>query len=174
MHSVLGVNAWKTNIIVIRSTLQGSVILLQDVASYELHVVPVFVVRGDMQQSNPVCYLSVHHSACRENRHKNFSSCARGNSTNALVSFCRSWISSVKSSRNEYLLCIAWDVSFYCEGYFLLNWCLSKLVGWVIKVLSPTDAQENCFKRSIKIYIKTAPTCFDVITIIRERTIWAF
>jgi len=41
----------------------------------------------------------------------------------------------------------------------------------VIKVLSPTDAQENCFKRIIKIYIKTAPTCFGVITIIRERTI---
>jgi len=29
------------------------------------------------------------------------------------------------------------------------------------------------FKRSIKIYIKTAPTCFGVITIIRERTVWA-
>ena len=42
----------------------------------------------------------------------------------------------------------------------------------LIKVLLPTDAQENCFKRSIKIYIKTAPTCFGVITIIRERTIW--
>jgi hypothetical protein len=36
----------------------------------------------------------------------------------------------------------------------------------IIKVLSPTDAQENCFTRSIKIYIKTAPTCFGVITII--------
>jgi hypothetical protein len=23
----------------------------------------------------------------------------------------------------------------------------------------PTDAQENCFKKNIKIYIKTAPTC---------------
>jgi len=43
----------------------------------------------------------------------------------------------------------------------------------IIKVSSPTDAKENCFKRSIKIYIKTAPTCFTVITIIRERTIWA-
>jgi len=41
------------------------------------------------------------------------------------------------------------------------------------KVLLPTDAQENFFKRSIKIYIKTASTCFGVITIIRERTIWA-
>jgi hypothetical protein len=33
----------------------------------------------------------------------------------------------------------------------------------IIKVLSPTDAQENCFKRNIKIFIKTAPTCFGVI-----------
>ena len=41
----------------------------------------------------------------------------------------------------------------------------------IIKVLLPTDAQENCFIRSIKIYIKTAPTSFGVITIIRERTI---
>jgi hypothetical protein len=41
----------------------------------------------------------------------------------------------------------------------------------IIKVLLPTDAQENCFIRSIKIYIKTAPRCFGVITIIRERTI---
>jgi hypothetical protein len=41
----------------------------------------------------------------------------------------------------------------------------------IIKVLSPTDAQENCFKRSIKIYFKTTPTCIGVITIIRESTI---
>ena len=41
----------------------------------------------------------------------------------------------------------------------------------IIKVLLPTDAQENCFKRSIQSYIKTAPTCFSVITIIRECTI---
>jgi len=34
-----------------------------------------------------------------------------------------------------------------------------------------TDAQENCFKKNIKIYIKTAPTCFGSITIIRERII---
>jgi len=39
------------------------------------------------------------------------------------------------------------------------------------KVLLPTDAQDNCCKSSIKIYIKTAPTCFGVITIIRECTI---
>jgi len=43
----------------------------------------------------------------------------------------------------------------------------------IIKVLLPTDAQENCFKMRIKIYIKTAPTYFGAITIIRERTIWA-
>ena len=41
----------------------------------------------------------------------------------------------------------------------------------IIKVFLSTDAQENCFKRGIKIYIKTAPTCFGVITIIRECTI---
>jgi len=41
----------------------------------------------------------------------------------------------------------------------------------IITDLLPTHTQENCFKRSIKIYIKTAPTCFGVITIIRERTI---
>jgi hypothetical protein len=32
----------------------------------------------------------------------------------------------------------------------------------IIKVSLPTDAKENCFKRSIKIYIKTAPSCFGV------------
>jgi hypothetical protein len=40
----------------------------------------------------------------------------------------------------------------------------------IIKVFYlPTDAQQNCFKKSIKIYIKTAPTYFGAITIIRER-----
>jgi len=38
----------------------------------------------------------------------------------------------------------------------------------IIKVIYlPIDAQENCFKTNIKIYIKTAPTCFGAITIIR-------
>jgi len=61
----------------------------------------------------------------------------------------------------------------YCFVY------MDKGIDWkqqifdIIKVLLPTDAQENCFKRSVKIYIKTAATCFRVITIIRERTIWA-
>ena len=41
----------------------------------------------------------------------------------------------------------------------------------IIKVFTPTDAQVFFFKKSIKIYIKTAPTCFSVITIIKERTI---
>jgi len=36
-----------------------------------------------------------------------------------------------------------------------------------------TDGQEKCFKKNIKIYIKTAPTCFGLITIIRERIIRA-
>ena len=37
----------------------------------------------------------------------------------------------------------------------------------------PSDAQDNCFKKNIKICIKidikTVPTCFGAITIIRER-----
>jgi len=44
----------------------------------------------------------------------------------------------------------------------------------IIKVFYlPTAAQENCFKNNTKIYIKTAPTCFGAITIIRERIFWA-
>jgi len=43
---------------------------------------------------------------------------------------------------------------------------------YIIKVFYlPTDAQELCFKRNIKIYIKNAPTCFRLITIIRKRAI---
>jgi hypothetical protein len=50
--------------------------------------------------------------------------------------------------------------------------------GGLIKFFySPTDAQVNClknnFKIHIKIYIKTAPTCFSAVTIIRERIIQA-
>ena len=44
-------------------------------------------------------------------------------------------------------------------------------VGSKFLFLLPTDAQENCFKRMIKIYIKTAPTYLGVTTIIRERTV---
>jgi hypothetical protein len=42
---------------------------------------------------------------------------------------------------------------------------------------SPADAQVNCLKKNFKIYIKigikTAPTCFGAVTIIRERIIRA-
>jgi len=45
----------------------------------------------------------------------------------------------------------------------------------IIKVYLPTDAHLNCLKDNFKIYIKiditTTPTCFGVITIIRERTV---
>jgi hypothetical protein len=59
-----------------------------------------------------------------------------------------------------------WDIQFF-------NNSPDKLAKTqrVIKVLLPIDAQNNCFNLGIKIYIKTAPTCFDVITIIRERTV---
>jgi len=40
----------------------------------------------------------------------------------------------------------------------------------IINVFTPTDAQ-FFFLRIIKIYIKTAPACFGVIIVLRERTI---
>jgi len=44
----------------------------------------------------------------------------------------------------------------------------------IIKIVYlPTDAKDNCFKKNIKIYIKTAPTCFGAITIITERIVRA-
>jgi hypothetical protein len=49
--------------------------------------------------------------------------------------------------------------------------CSAEQSESLITVFSPTDAQDDCFKSSITIYIKTAPTCFGVITIIRERTV---
>jgi len=51
--------------------------------------------------------------------------------------------------------------------------CCRLMEQWnVIRVFYlPTDAQEKCFKKNIKIYIKTAPTCFSLITVIREHII---
>jgi len=47
----------------------------------------------------------------------------------------------------------------------------------IIKVFFFTNWYVNCLKNNFKIHIKidikTAPTCFGIITIIRERTIWA-
>jgi hypothetical protein len=60
--------------------------------------------------------------------------------------------------------------SSYQEDYFFFFHSRTVHLD-IIKNLLPTDAQENCFKTSIKIYIKTGPTRFGVITIIRERTI---
>jgi hypothetical protein len=52
-----------------------------------------------------------------------------------------------------------------------LHFCSRTVHLDIIRVFYlPTDAQESCFK-NIKIYIKTAPTCFGLITIIRERII---
>jgi len=51
------------------------------------------------------------------------------------------------------------------QGAHYLNLLKLQLLKQSIKI-QPTDAQENFFKR-----IKTAPTCFGVITIIREGTI---
>jgi len=56
------------------------------------------------------------------------------------------------------------------QGGHYLSLLKLQLLKQSIKI-QPTDAQENFFNRSIKIYIITAPTCFGVITVIRERTI---
>jgi hypothetical protein len=54
--------------------------------------------------------------------------------------------------------------------------CLQCGTNWIIFIwifYLPTGAHENCFKNNFKIYIKTAPTYFGLITIIRERIIRA-
>jgi len=52
-------------------------------------------------------------------------------------------------------------VSYFRTDFINFHSCTMHLD--IIKVLPPTDAQENCFKRSNKIYNKTAPTCFGAI-----------
>ena len=59
------------------------------------------------------------------------------------------------------------------ELFFFCRAVLSILFDIINASYLPTDVQDNCFKKNIKIYIKTAPTCFGPITIIRERIIRA-
>jgi hypothetical protein len=72
---------------------------------------------------------------------------------------------------------MAVEQKYEAEPIIIRNVCLTfiKTRVEIIKFFSPIDAQVNClkinFKIYIKIYIKTAPTCFGVITIIRECTI---
>ena len=46
--------------------------------------------------------------------------------------------------------------------------CALKLVDEIIYIISfiypPTDMLLSCLKNNIKIYIKTAPTCFGAVT----------
>jgi hypothetical protein len=59
-------------------------------------------------------------------------------------------------------------------GYILLFFHSCTVHLDIIKVFYlPTDAQDNWFKKNIKIFSKTAPTCFGALTIIRERIIQA-
>jgi hypothetical protein len=47
--------------------------------------------------------------------------------------------------------------------------CITSQIVYMSKIFHlPTDAQLNYLKNNFKIYIKTSPTCFGVITIIRE------
>jgi len=60
----------------------------------------------------------------------------------------------------------------------LYHTIFSKICSKTTKILSKFYYQlmhkRIALKGVLKIYIKTAPTCFGVITIIRECTIWAF
>jgi hypothetical protein len=50
---------------------------------------------------------------------------------------------------------------FIISDLILLSCRYTWTVSYIIKVLLPTDAQENSFKRSTKIYIKAAPNMFQ-------------
>ena len=77
----------------------------------------------------------------------------------------------VLSSRSAYCPFIVPQIqnTFFFSTYIPCILILSKLI------CLPTDALLNCRKNNFKIYlkidVKTAATCFGVITIIRERTI---
>jgi hypothetical protein len=58
-----------------------------------------------------------------------------------------------------------------CITEVLHNLLTSKSQAVMKVVYLPTDAQQNWFKKKLKIYVKTAPTCFGAITIIKERII---
>jgi len=50
-------------------------------------------------------------------------------------------------------------------GIFTSNFHSRNMHLDIIKVFYlPTDAQVKCLKNNIKIYIKTAPTCFAAVT----------
>jgi len=57
----------------------------------------------------------------------------------------------------DYVVVIIFDYVTICKQS-LQNFHNRTVQLDIIKVYSPTDAQENRFKRSIKIYTKTAPS----------------
>ena len=58
-------------------------------------------------------------------------------------------------------------------GLYKAQWYAYVNTKIIIIFYLPTDPQEDCFKNNIKIYIKTAPSYFCAITIIRKRIILA-
>ena len=96
------------------------------------------------------------------------------NSTSDMHLSWTTWCIAIVSGWNSYGLLVCYS-NYYQQN---LTWKIASVIFFFfsctihldIKVFSPTDTQENCFKRSIKIYIKTPLTCFDVNTIIRELT----
>jgi hypothetical protein len=58
-----------------------------------------------------------------------------------------------------FIVILEFSYELYCQGLNMNTTFHSRTVHLdIIKFLLPTDAQENCFERRIKMYIKTAPT----------------
>jgi hypothetical protein len=72
-------------------------------------------------------------------------------------------------TRNNFFL-IHDNFSLYKKIYFGI-FTVVPCIMILSKLFSLTETQENRFKSSVKIYMKTAATCYGAITIIRERII---
>jgi len=67
---------------------------------------------------------------------------------------------------NFFLSCLSFPQQFIVLACKLSRMVMKEKGPYIIRVFClPTDAQENCFKKNIKIYIKTAPTYFSLVTI---------
>jgi hypothetical protein len=74
------------------------------------------------------------------------------------------------------LTCRFWNVIKFTRTVQNKRYAYHKFCVKYLLVLSKFYYQlmhKRFVLKSVKIYIKRAPTCFGVITIIRERTIWA-
>ena len=95
-----------------------------------------------------------HHSLCKPSRP---------------VYYWTNYIYSVGEKKTQVYCNLICQIYISATFFFTVVPCILILSKFYL----PTDAQENCFKKNIKIYIKVAPTRFGAITIISERIIWA-